>query len=140
MRRLLRARRERPCCRRAEKGDELAPLHILSKLRRRHPNVSNEYFDRAQAGQQNHCRSAQPMSLMGHSRPRPAKPKGYTRPLRPKSGQTHKRLAKSALCHEATYAPQQQHHCGLPNSYGSYFSRRDHAGKKIARNSPKKKR
>ena len=42
-------RRERPRRRRAAKQrDELAPLHILSspKLRRRHPNASNECFDR----------------------------------------------------------------------------------------------
>jgi hypothetical protein len=35
------------------------------KLRGQHCIGSNEYFDRAQTGHQNHCRSAQPMSLMG---------------------------------------------------------------------------
>jgi hypothetical protein len=33
------------------------------KLRRPDPNASIEYFDRAQIGHQNHCRSAQPISL-----------------------------------------------------------------------------
>src|SRR5205823_4572985 len=35
--------------------------------RRRHPNRSNEYFDRAQTRHQNYCRSASPMSLMGQN-------------------------------------------------------------------------
>ena len=35
------------------------------KLRGQHCIGLNEYFDRAQTGHQNHCRSAQPMSLMG---------------------------------------------------------------------------
>src|SRR5712671_5528907 len=34
---------------------------------------SNEHFDRAQIWHQNHCRSAQPMSLMGHE-PRTKQP------------------------------------------------------------------
>ena len=36
------------------------------KLRGQHCIGSEEYFDRAQPGHQNHCRSAQPMSLMDH--------------------------------------------------------------------------
>jgi hypothetical protein len=66
-RRLLRAHRERPCrSRTAEKRDELAPTHIRSQAQEtQHCTGSNEYFDRAQTGHQNHCRSAQPMSLMG---------------------------------------------------------------------------
>jgi hypothetical protein len=67
---LLCARGKRPCCRRcaAEKADELTSPHIRPKLRRLHCIDSNEYFDRAQTGHQNHCRSAQPMSLMGLGR------------------------------------------------------------------------
>jgi hypothetical protein len=38
------------------------------KLRGPHSIGSNEHFDRAQIWHQNHCRSAQPMSLMGKSR------------------------------------------------------------------------
>jgi hypothetical protein len=34
--------------------------------RRHHLSGSNEDFDRAETEHQNHCRSAQPMSLMGH--------------------------------------------------------------------------
>jgi hypothetical protein len=56
------------------------------KLRGQHCIGSNEYFDRAQTGYQNHCRSAQPMSLMGHSRPsQPILPVGAL-PLRPETG------------------------------------------------------
>ena len=42
------------------------------KLRGQHCIGSNEYFDRAQTGHQNHCRSAQPMSEMGQ---KPALPR-----------------------------------------------------------------
>jgi hypothetical protein len=38
------------------------------KLRGQYCIGSNEHFDRAQTRHQNHCRSAQPMSLMGHFR------------------------------------------------------------------------
>jgi hypothetical protein len=64
------------CCARAAIGHAAAPPSSVMnarrcmsspKVRRRHPNASNEYFDRAQTGHQNHCRSAQPMSLMGQS-------------------------------------------------------------------------
>ena len=61
------------CCARAARGHTAAapPRSVMNsrrcmsspKLRRRDPNASNEYFDRAQTGRQNHCRSAQPMSL-----------------------------------------------------------------------------
>ena len=67
------------CCARAASGHAAAapPRRRMNsrrrisapKLRGQHCIGSNEYFDRAQTGQQNHCRSAQPMSLMGHSRP-----------------------------------------------------------------------
>jgi hypothetical protein len=55
----------------AEKHDELASLHVRPK-HRDHPIGSKEYLDRAQTGHQNHCCSAQPMSLMGqkHELPR----------------------------------------------------------------------
>jgi hypothetical protein len=47
-RRLLRARRERPCrCRAADQRDELASPHIRSQAREtQHCIGSNEYFDR----------------------------------------------------------------------------------------------
>jgi hypothetical protein len=70
---LLGARRKRPRgCRAAEKANDLTSPHICTKLRGQHCIGLNGYFDRAQTGQQNHCRSAQPMSLMGqkHALPR----------------------------------------------------------------------
>jgi len=39
------------------------------KRGRRHLIRSNEHFDRGRNRHQNHYRSAQPMSLLGHSRP-----------------------------------------------------------------------
>src|ERR1700736_4638672 len=62
------------CCARAASGHADAPPRRLMNSRRRisapklrgqHCIGLNEYFDRAQTGHQNHCRSAQPMSLMG---------------------------------------------------------------------------
>src|ERR1700736_2218535 len=59
---------------RAGSGHAAAPPRRLMNLRRRisspklrgqHCIGSNEHFDRAQIWHQNHCRSAQPMSLMG---------------------------------------------------------------------------
>ena len=44
---------------------------------------SNEYFDRAQTGHQTHCRSAQPMSLMGHKPRRQPRPSVHALPLLP---------------------------------------------------------
>jgi hypothetical protein len=67
----LRPCHERPrCCRAAEKPNELTSPHIRTQLRSQHCIGSNEYFDRAQTGHQNHCRSAQPMSLMGQNEKR----------------------------------------------------------------------
>jgi hypothetical protein len=54
---LLRLRRQRPRSRAAEKANELAPPHIRTQP---------QGPARAQTGHQNHCRSAQPMSEMGH--------------------------------------------------------------------------
>jgi hypothetical protein len=48
------------------------------------------------------------MTASGHSRPRPAKPKARTRPLRPNSGQTGRRFTKSALCQSRPNAPQRE--------------------------------
>ena len=63
------------CCARAASGHAAAapPRRLMNsrrrisapKLRGRHCIGSNGYFDRAQTGHQNHCRGAQPMSLMG---------------------------------------------------------------------------
>ena len=65
------------CCPAAASGHTTAapPKSVMNlrrfmsdpKLRRRHLSGSNEYFDRGRNWYQNHCRSAQPMSLMGHS-------------------------------------------------------------------------
>jgi hypothetical protein len=44
---------------------------------------SNGYFDRGSNRHQNHCRSAQPMSLMGHSRRRQPRPSVHGLPLLP---------------------------------------------------------
>ena len=64
------------CCARAASGHAAAapPRRVMNsrrrisapKLRGQHCIGSNEYFDRAETGHQNHCRSAQPMSQMGH--------------------------------------------------------------------------
>jgi len=67
--RLLCARREGPRGRAAEKANELTSPHIRTQAQGQHCIGSKEYFDRAQTGHQNHCRSAQPMSLMGQTRP-----------------------------------------------------------------------
>ena len=66
------------CCARAGSGRHAAapPRRLMNSRRRisapqvsgQHCIGSNEYFDRAQTGHQNHCRNAQPMSLMGHFR------------------------------------------------------------------------
>src|ERR1700730_175002 len=62
------------CCARAASGHADAPPRRLMNSRRRisvpklrgqHCIGLNEYFDRAQIGQQNHCRTAHPMSLEG---------------------------------------------------------------------------
>jgi len=62
---LLRARREWPRSRAAEKANKLTSPHIRTQAQGQHCIGSNDYFDRAQTGHQNHCRSAQPMSEMG---------------------------------------------------------------------------
>jgi hypothetical protein len=56
----------------------VAAVHIGSFLRRGNPDPR--------------------MSLVGHERPRRSKPRVGLCPLRPESGQTGRRLAKSALC------------------------------------------
>jgi hypothetical protein len=107
----LRARHERPRSRAAEQRDQLATFHcpmspVLPTERIPHPGGAGDLL---------RCGISVPsMSALGHSRPRPAKPKGYTRPLRPKGGQTHKRLAKSALCHDVW--PGRAVQDGLPRS------------------------
>ena len=62
---LLRATGERPCCSAAEKANEITSPHIRAQAQGPAWYRLNEYFDRAQTRHQNHCRSAQPMSLMG---------------------------------------------------------------------------
>ena len=67
LRRLLRARRERPRAAAPPRRVMNSRRRISApKLRGQHCIGSNEYFDRAETGHQNHCRSAQPMSEMGH--------------------------------------------------------------------------
>jgi hypothetical protein len=47
-----------------------------------------------------HSKNCVMMSQMGHSRPRPAKPKAEACPLRPRSRQTGRRFTKSASCQD----------------------------------------
>jgi hypothetical protein len=66
------------CCARAASGHAAVqpPSSVMNsrrcmsspKLRRWHPNASNQYFDRALTRHRNHCCSAQPMSQMGQNR------------------------------------------------------------------------
>jgi hypothetical protein len=48
------------------------------------------------------------MSALGHLRPIDLPPEFAACPLHPESGQTGRRLAKSALCQKRTYALQQK--------------------------------
>src|SRR5664279_1968171 len=66
------------CCARTASGHAAAPPKTPRKSRRlmlppwlwtKHSYGSNEHFDRGLNRHQNDCRSAQPMSLLGHSRP-----------------------------------------------------------------------
>ncbi len=102
------------CCARAASGHPAAPPRRLMKSRRRiaapklrgqHCIGSNGYFGRVQTGHQNHCRSAQPMSLMGHKHRTRSGPgaglcphnlqKLPSRTGGPCHGQTHARSLKS---------------------------------------------
>jgi hypothetical protein len=77
--------RHRPrCCASATSGHPTAaPPRSVMKSRRRisapkltgqHCVGSNEYFDSGRNRHQNHCRSAQPMSEMGHGQPKTIRP------------------------------------------------------------------
>src|ERR1019366_5329953 len=48
-----------------DNSDERAPPHANPQAQKAHPIGLDEYFDRGSNRHQNHCRSAQPMSLMG---------------------------------------------------------------------------
>ena len=75
------------------------------KLRGRHCIGSNEYFDRAQTGHQNHCRSAQPMSEMGqkHELPR----RSIAVRFAPSKQTLTERVQCDAMCQKRTNAVQQ---------------------------------
>ena len=76
-RRLLRARTERPCDRRAaEQRDELAPSHVQPLIRRLHPTTQWQEIPR--------CASQQiwrPMSQLVHSRRRQPRPSVHALPM-----------------------------------------------------------
>src|SRR6202011_1299178 len=74
------------------------------KLRGQHCIGSNGYLDRAQPGQQNHCRSAQPMSQMGQ-KPNPSGTVACQLSPAPPDIPAHARSA--ALCQLRTHAVQQ---------------------------------
>ena len=70
----------RGCCARAATGQAAAPPRRLMNSRRRisAPNLRgqhciglNEYFDRGSNRHQSHCRSAQPISQLGHQETTP---------------------------------------------------------------------
>jgi hypothetical protein len=58
-------------------------------------------------GAENHCRSAQPMSLMGHFRQIDPLPTLSACPLRSDRVRTFAPQRFDAVCHEPTYAVQQ---------------------------------
>jgi hypothetical protein len=68
------------------------------KLRGQHCIGSEEYFDRAQPGHQNHCRSAQPMSLMDH---KPRRRSGPGASLCPQYLQSRPNLRTAGMLHRS---------------------------------------
>src|SRR5262249_14851284 len=72
-------------------GDELAPSHVCSRAQEDRRSLALlEATSGAMSALRDH------MSALGHLRPTPAKPHPHACPLRPESGQTADRLAKSA--------------------------------------------
>ena len=68
-------------------------------LRDQHCIGSNEYFDRAQTGHENHCRSAQPMSEMGQ-KPTPSLVPACQ--LRPAADKRRNAYLRTSSCTTAT--------------------------------------
>src|SRR5262249_7536278 len=77
-RRLLRARRERPCCRRAaEKRNELAPLHLSDPKPRTMPSIAGQ----ARASQQKRPACDRLGSIAPDRHDRDARPMSASRPI-----------------------------------------------------------
>ena len=96
------------CCARAATGHAATapPRRLVNsrrrisapKLRGQHCIGSEEYFDRAQPGHQNHCRSAQPMSLMDH---KPRRRSGPGASLCPQYLQSRPNLRTAGMLHRS---------------------------------------
>ena len=106
------------CCARAATGHAATapPRRLVNsrrrisapKLRGQHCIGSEEYFDRAQPGHQNHCRSAQPMSLMDHKPRRRSGPGASLRPQYLQSRRSFVHRSERRQVHNRTHAPQQK--------------------------------